>query len=138
MSGVVPEGLPLACIDGAAKIGILVEPIGVALLIVLKVRDVGGGSGGIGGSEAVVFGSASGAGDSERVRPKEGKSKRETPELQPPTSVNADTAVDNRAQRPTADQDTRACIPPYPSNAYRPRVRVKRANGKQVSNGVPA
>src|SRR5437763_6557822 len=55
MSGVVPEGLPLARIDGAAKVGVLVEPIGVVLLIVLKVRDVGGGAGGIGGMAAAIL-----------------------------------------------------------------------------------
>src|SRR5205823_7521107 len=55
MSGVVPEGLPLARIDGAAKVGVLVEPIGVELLIVLKVRDVGGGAGGIGGMAAAIL-----------------------------------------------------------------------------------
>ena len=42
MGGVVPEGLPLARINGVAEIGILAEPIGVVVLVRLKVRHVGG------------------------------------------------------------------------------------------------
>ena len=44
VSRVVPESLPLARIDGAAQVGVLVEPIGVVVPVRLKVGHVGGGS----------------------------------------------------------------------------------------------
>ena len=63
----------------------------------------------------MAFGSASGSGSEERDKPKDGKSNRETPELQPPRNVSDDNEAATKAQRPIAGHNTRACIPPYPS-----------------------
>ena len=55
MRGVVVEGLALARVDGAAEIGILAEPVGVVILVGLKVRDKGGRAFGIRGVVASVL-----------------------------------------------------------------------------------